>query len=206
MPSMKWYRQARLPAWQAQVNWNTDTIVVTQHTNAYVPNPDTDAFVSNLTSEVATGLGYTQGGIALAAKTITYTPANAWTVQWAPNTSYAVGQVVRPPAGNGQLFECVVAGISSSSQPVWPAYGLTVTDGTVTWWAGGSGIINWNASNIQWPAYQGSFRYLVVSDRQSGVTTTEPLLGFLDMLATNTGTGGNLNVAWSPSVFYDLVP
>jgi hypothetical protein len=206
MPSMKWYRQARLAAWQGSIDWASDTIVVTQHTSAYTPNPDTDAYVSNLTGEVASGSGYTTGGIALSSKSVVYSTANGWAYGWAPVTSYSVGQVVRPAIGNGQLFECVAAGTSGSSAPAWPSYGLTVTDGSATWGAAGAGVVTWNAQNIQWPAYSGSFRYLVVSDRQSGVPSSEPLLGYLDLGSMNTGSGGNLDVAWSPALLLDLVP
>jgi hypothetical protein len=205
MPTMKWYRQARIAAWSTSLNWVSDTIVVTQHTSSYTPNLDTDAFVSNLTNEVANGNGYTQGGIALSGKTITYTPANSWTGQWAPATAYLLGQIVRPQSGNGQLFQCVVAGTSSASQPAWPAYGLDVTDGSVTWMAIGAGIVTWNAANIAWTGYAGTFRYLVVSDRQTGVASTSPLLGLLDMGTTTTGLGGNFDVNWTPAVFYDPV-
>lgn len=205
MPSMKWYRQARVLAWTSAVNWNTDNIVVTQHTSSYTPNLDTDAFVSNLTGEVLTGNGYTQGGIALSGKTVTYTPANSWTAQWGPATAYLLGQIVRPQNGNGALFQCVVAGTSGSVTPVWPAYGQDVTDGTVTWLNIGAGIVTWNAASITWPGYSASFRYLVVSDRQNASPAAQPLLGLLDMGTTTTGSNGNFNVPWAPAVFYDLV-
>lgn len=205
MPSMRWYRQARVAAWTGQVNWNTDAITVTQHTAAYVPNPDTDAFVSALTGEVGTGSGYTQGGIYLQGKSVTYLPANNWFYTWQAATAYAVGQLVRPATANGQLFECVTAGTSGSSAPAWPAFGLTVTDGSTVWVNVGAGAVTWNAQGIQWPGYSGSFRYLVVSDRTAASPGAQPLLGYYDLGTMNSGTGGNLDVVWSPSVFYDPV-
>jgi hypothetical protein len=203
---MRWYRQARLPAWSGLVNWDSDAITVTQHTSAYTPNPDTDAFVSNLTGEVATGSGYTQGGIVLTSKSVIYSTAGSWPYAWVPATAYAAGQLVRPPNANGQVFQCVTAGTSGSSQPSWPAYGLTVTDGSATWLAAGAGIITWNAQNIQWAAYSASLRYLVVSDRQAGSPAAQPLLGYLDLGVTTSGSGGNFDVVWSPAVFADVVP
>jgi hypothetical protein len=205
MPTMKWYRQAVLPAWAGAINWASDNIVATLHTSAYTPNPDLDAYVINLTGEVGTGNGYTQGGIALGSKSVTYSPANSWTSQWAPATAYAFGQVVRPPTGNGQLFECVVAGISGASAPSWPAYGLTVTDGSVTWAAVGAGAALWNAAGLQWAGFTATFRYIVISDRQTGSPTTQPLLGYNDLGVNTTGSGGNLDVVWSPAVLTDLV-
>lgn len=206
MTAAQWYRQGQLRAYSGAINWASDTIVVTQHTASYTPNLDTDAFVSSLTNEVVTGNGYTQGGIALSGKSVAYTPANSWTVQWAPGTAYVVGQTVRPLAANGLLYTCVVAGTSGASAPSFPVYGLTVTDGSVTWLACGAGIITFNAANIVWSGYSGVFRYLVISDRQTGVATTEPLLGIIDTGTSTTGQGGNFDVNWTPSVLSIAVP
>lgn len=54
---------------------------------------------------------------------------------WKPNTSYAVGNVVEPlGALNGQFYECIQAGTTSSSEPAWPtSNGSEFTDGTVRW-------------------------------------------------------------------------
>ena len=206
MTFCQWYRQGQIRAYSGAINWASDNIVVTQHTSAYTPNLDTDAFVSNLTGEVTTGAGYTQGGIALTSKSVIYTPANSWTAQWAPVTPYVVGQTVRPLTGNGLVYTCIVAGTSGGSAPAFPVYGLTVVDGGVTWLACGAGMLTWLASNIVWSGYSGTFRYLVVSDRQTGVTTTEPLLGLIDTGTNTTGQGGNFDVNWTPSVLSIAVP
>lgn len=179
---------------------------MTQHTSGYIPNLDTDAFVSNLTSEVASGAGYIQGGIALGGKSAVYTPANAWSQQWAVNTSYAVGQIVRPTTGNGLLFRCVVAGTTAGAQPTWPAEGLTVTDGSVTWLSIGPGAVQLGAQNVQWLSYSGTFRYLVLSDRSAGSASAQPLLALADMGTATTGTGGNLDVNFDPSGVIVLSP
>jgi hypothetical protein len=199
MTTFSLYRQAQLRAWNGQLNWQSDTIVMTQHTASYAPNLDTDAFVSNLTSEVATGAGYTQGGIILSGKTALYTPANAWGQQWQPNTPYAVGQVVRPPVGNGLVFRCVAGGSSAAFQPSWPSLGLTVTDGTATWQAIAAGAVQLSALNAQWQSYSGTLRYLVVSDRTQGIASAQPLIALADLGVSSTGTGGNFSVSFDPS-------
>src|ERR1700722_15317500 len=54
---------------------------------------------------------------------------------WTAYTSYDVGQMVIPTIPSGYAFRCVgMAGVSSGAQPAWPTqYGLTISDGTVTW-------------------------------------------------------------------------
>jgi hypothetical protein len=202
----QWYRQGQLRAYSGAINWATDNIVATLHTSSYTPNLDTDAFVSNLSSEVSTGNGYTTGGIALTGKSVTYTPANSWSAQWAPVTQYFLGQTVRPLTANGFVYTCIVAGTSGASAPSFPAYGLSVSDGTVTWLACGAGMLSWLASNIVWSGFSATFRYVVISDRQSGVPATEPLMGFLDTGTNTTGQGGNFDLNWVPAVLSIAVP
>lgn len=50
---------------------------------------------------------------------------------WAPNTAYQVGDTVR--LSTGEVLVATVAGTSGATQPVAPAPGGTVVDGTVTW-------------------------------------------------------------------------
>lgn len=67
-------------------------------------------------------------------RTVIYITEGGRTRQWTGTTSYNVGDVVRPRAGNGHVYECTVAGSSVSGEPSWPtASGATVTDGSVTW-------------------------------------------------------------------------
>jgi hypothetical protein len=195
MTSFTLYRQAQARAWAGLVNWASDSIVMTQHTAAYVPDLDTDAYVSSLTSEVLTGNGYTQGGITLSDRGVQYYPANAWPDSWSPSQAYVYGQVVRPQALNGWVYRCITAGTSGTGQPSWPVTaGATVSDGAVTWAATAQGAVALQASSVTWAGYSGSFRYLVISDRTAGLASAQPLLAIADMGTTTTGTGGNLDV------------
>jgi hypothetical protein len=101
------------------VDYLSDTIKIALLTNAYTPGLDTHEVYSDLTSEVASGGGYTTGGNALASKTLTVTAANSWGISRANTTAYAVGDVVRPASANGFLYRCVVAGTSAGSPPTF---------------------------------------------------------------------------------------
>jgi len=57
---------------------------------------------------------------------------------WAASTAYVVGDVVRAITvqASGLVFECTVAGTSSTSEPSWPTdISSTIVDGNVTWQA-----------------------------------------------------------------------
>jgi hypothetical protein len=188
---VKLYRQAYAKAYNKEIDWDSDALVWTQHTSTYVPNQDTHAYVSDLTNELTTGGGYTAGGLAIASPTRTYTAANAWTVQRANTTAYAVGDIVRPATGNGFLYMASVAGTSGGSIPTYPTVvGTTVADGGVTWECIGSGIIVFGCSDPSWSsATFGPARYAVLSDRTPGTAATQPLIGYVDYGSDKTGGG-----------------
>ena len=61
----------------ADVNFMTGAAKLMLVTNAWVPAFDTDAFISAVgANELATGGGYTTGGVTLTTKTITYDSAS----------------------------------------------------------------------------------------------------------------------------------
>lgn len=76
----------------SDVLWTTDTIKATLHGSAYTPNQATDEFFSAVTNELATGNGYTAGGVTLASKSVTLTglavalkaAASVWTAAGGP--------------------------------------------------------------------------------------------------------------------------
>jgi hypothetical protein len=48
--------------------------------------------------------------------------------------TYAIGDICySKTAASYKYMECTTAGITAAAEPVWPAVGQTVTDGTVTW-------------------------------------------------------------------------
>jgi len=192
----KQFRPMLARALNKEIDFNSDALVWTLHTNSYVPNFDTHQNVSDLTNELTTAGGYTVGGIAIGSPLMTYTAANSWTVQRANSTAYVVGDVVRPITGNGFLYRCAVAGTSAGS--LWTpgtVLGGATTDGTVTWECVGSGAVTFTCSNPSWAsATFAAVRYAVLSDRTSGVAATEPLLCLVDFVTPVGGGGGTFLV------------
>jgi hypothetical protein len=53
---------------------------------------------------------------------------------WANNTSYKVGDVVKPSGGGSAIYLCAQAGTShASTEPSWPGIGEKITDNSVVW-------------------------------------------------------------------------
>lgn len=191
-----WYRNAPAKMLNKEIDFDSDTIKATLHTSTYSPDRAAHDYVDDLTNELATSGGYTAGGVTASSKTITKTEANSWGSVHATSTAFTVDFVVRPSAGNGFLYRCVVAGTTASSAPTFPTVvGQTVTDGTVTWENAGRAIIVIDCADFTWATatFSGA-RYCVVSDRQTGVNSTSPLIGLIDFGTDKAGGGGNFTV------------
>jgi len=179
-----------------EIDFDSDTIKATLHTSTYTPNRATHDYVDDLTNELATSGGYTAGGVTAGTKTVVTTEANSWGTVHTTSTVFTVDYVVRPSVGNGFLYRCVVAGTSASSAPTWPTViGTTVTDGTVTWECVGRAICVIDCADFTWSTatFTGA-RYCVISDRQTGVNSTSPLIGLIDFGTDKAGGGGNFTV------------
>lgn len=141
MATASWYGQSSLGQYSAtagrRVDWVGHTIVVTLHTATYTPNQDTHVFQSDLTNELATGGGYTAGGLTLAGKTTAYdattneTRLDANDALWAAMTNtfrYAVVACTTPgSAATNPLLGWVDLGATT----------ITGTDFTIVWAATG---------------------------------------------------------------------
>jgi len=173
------------------VDYLSDTIKILLTTSSYAPNLDTHETKADVTNEVS-GTGYSAGGATLGTKTITYTAANSWATARANSTGYAFGDVVRPAAGNGHLYRCIVAGTSAGAPPSFPTTPqATVADGGVTWAEVGRGITQIDAADPSWPASTITARYAVVY-KDTGTPSTSPLLCLIDFGADVATTNGTL--------------
>jgi len=179
-----------------------NTMTVTAHTVTYVPDRIANAFVSDLSNEVAAGLGYSTGGVSVGVLTKTKTTANSWTVQRAASTAYALGDVVRPAAANGFIYRATSAGTTAAGLPTYPTVmGQTVADGGVTWECYGVGIEVWTwATAPSWASATFVFRSLVLSDRTTGVAATEPLIGVSTYASDQTASGTTFTINQHPSL------
>ena len=193
---MKPYRQNLVKVFDKIIDWNSDALKWTLHTSTYAPNFDTHVFQSDLTNELGTAGGYTAGGLAIASPTMTYTAANSWSVVRANTTAYALGDVFRPSATNGFLYNVVTAGTSAGAPPTFPTVvGTTVADGTAVIECVGAGIMVLGCSDPLWAAATfGPCRYAVLSDTTPGSAATNPLIGLVDFVSDKTGGGGNFVV------------
>jgi hypothetical protein len=115
-----------------RVDWVTDTIKCTLHTATYAPNQDTHTFASDLTNELATGGGYTAGGVTLASKTTAYDSATNQTRLDAADVSWA---------GMSNTFRYAV---------VWKDTGTAATSPLIGYVDLGATTITGTTFTIQW--------------------------------------------------------
>jgi hypothetical protein len=197
---VRWYRQGLVKTMNKEVDWDSDDLRITHHTSSYALNADTHDYVDDLTNELATGGGYTAGGLSVTGESLSYTAANSWSTQWAASTAYTADDVVRPTTGNGFLYRAVTTGSSGASQPTWPTtIGATVVDSGVTWSCVGRGIIVFDiTTDPSWPTFTATgIRYSVLSDRTPGAAATQPLLGYTDWVTDQAGGGGSFTIQFS---------
>ena len=45
---------------------------------------------------------------------------------WEPSTSYAVGDLIVPTIPNGRVYQCIIAGTSTTTEPTFPSIGYAV--------------------------------------------------------------------------------
>ncbi len=69
-----WYGKAFLAAFNAEIDWISDTIKMALTTSSYTPDLDAHDYFDDITNEVS-GTGYSAGGAALSNKVLTYTGA-----------------------------------------------------------------------------------------------------------------------------------
>lgn len=190
---MQWYANAFVKAFNAEIDLD-DNMTWTLHASGYAMNRLTDDYVNDLTNELATAGGYTSGGMSAGVVSRTLTVANSWAVQRAASTAYVIGDVVRPAAANTFLYRATSSGTTGAGLPTYPTImGQTVVDGGVTWECYGIAIIVFLAAvNPSWTLTTGvtTIRYLVLSDRTTGVTSTEPLIAVTDFVTDQSGGGG----------------
>lgn len=208
---MDWYSNAMLGAINAEIDFD-DGMTFTLHTSGYALSRFVDDFVSDLTSELATGGGYTSGGMSAGVVNRTPTVANSWATQRAASQAYVAGDVVRPVAANGFLYRATNSGTTGGSLPTYPTViGQTVVDGGVTWECYGRAIIVFTATNQPSWGPTSTFtgvRYLVLSDRTAGAAAAQRLIAVTDFVTDRDAQGGVFSVTPHATLgnFHIIVP
>jgi hypothetical protein len=195
------YGRMQESLWAGEINFPTDTIKAMLLSSYTVgATQDTARYLSDVVTAgvgvEATGggnTGYAAGGLTLTGKVATYTAANSWATQRANSTAYSVGDVVRPAAGNGFVYQALVAGTSGGSVPTFPTVlGQTVTDGGVTWACMGRGVMLVDATDPVWTTVNpGTLTAShVLFYKSTGTPSTSPVLLFWDLGGTQTASNG----------------
>lgn len=190
------YGNALVKAFEKVVGWKAatpDTFKCTLHTSSYTPNYGTHVFQSDLTSEVASGNGYTTGGNTLTLVSASLVLANSLTA-WAAATAYVAGNVRRPVSGNGHVYICVAAGTSGGSEPSWPTDGTSVTDGTCKWVDAGAAVLKLTGAILSWTSATFTCRYGVIADTTPGSAATNPLIVCIDFQSDQSPSNGTFAI------------
>lgn len=189
------YSAAVLALFNGELDTDVSSWTWTLHTSGYVPDRFVHDYTDDLTFELATGAGYTVGGVVATASR-TRTAANSWGTSRANSTAYTLGTVVRPATGNGFLYRCVVAGTSGGTIPTFgTTVGRETADGTVVWECVGVAITVITTAAPVWSA--ASFtgvRYAVLSYRAAGTAATWPLVAYADFVTDRAGQSGTFTV------------
>lgn len=89
MATSKAYGNLAKAVFNKEVDWDSDDIRVALLSSAYTPNQDTHDYLDDVQAFEVSGTGYTAGGQALAARTVTYDAANNVLVLDADNVTWA---------------------------------------------------------------------------------------------------------------------
>lgn len=195
----------------------TDTIVAVLLGTGYVPNVPTDGTWANLSAnELATGGGYTQGGIVLTSPTLLYYAATGLvsplTTIIAGGSGYAATSTfnltivggtgtaaVISVTTNGSGVVITVNSITTAgSYSVLPGNPAAVTGGTGT---GCTLAVKWglafNAAAVSWASATITVKYLALVRRAAGALAgTDKIIGYSDQ-NTGGGTVSSTNAPYS---------
>ena len=198
------YPKAEQLAWNGEIDYDTNTIKLALLTSSYTPDDAHDYWDDASANEVS-GTGYTAGGETLASKTVTFTDDASATAR-VNSTAYALGDVVRPSTANGHVYVCVQAGTSNSTPPTFPtASRQTVTDSGVIWAEAGRAMIVFDAADVTWASSTITARYGVLY-KDTGTSTTSPLIVLVDFGQNESSSNGNFTVQWSTQGIFRKFP
>lgn len=192
--TIKMFANGKLRIDKGEIDLSTDTLKIMLLDADYVVDLDVDDVKADIDSDQVSGTGYTAGGATLASVTLTLVAADSWAVARANTTAYALGDVVRPAAGNDHLYRCVAAGTSDAAPPTYPTTpGATVADGTVTWAECGTAAVVLDSADPSWTTSTFTARYGVIYD---DTHASDALLFYYDPGLSLSPVAGTLTIPW----------
>jgi hypothetical protein len=141
--SITFYESFREYLGDGTIDLDTDTFKVTLHTSTYTPNAGTHTVYADLTNELSTANGYTNGGAALATV--------AWTRSGATVTFNADDTIWTASGGSIVARYAVIRKDGTANAIVSPLIAYILLDTTpadVTATTGNTLTLQWNASGI----------------------------------------------------------
>lgn len=188
--SGRWYPKAQVNFQAGDIDYDTGTIKMALVTSSHSFN-DTHEFWNDVSTNEASGTGYSAGGATLGTKTNSVVDSSALTA-WQATTSYAVGDLVRKSTDDGHCYRCVVAGTSDGSEPTWVTTTLreTAETGSVRWVEFGAAYQKISSAQVQW-TISGTItaRYAILYETGSA-GVDDYLLGQIDFGQDETASGG----------------
>jgi hypothetical protein len=141
--SLTFYQSFREYMSDGTIDLDTDSFKVTLHTSTYTPNASTHTVYADLTNELSTASGYTNGGAALGSVT--------WTRSGATVTFDAADTVWTASGGTITARYAVIRKDGTANAIVSPLVCYILLDTTpadVSATTGNTLTLQWNASGI----------------------------------------------------------
>lgn len=141
--SLTFYQSFREYMSDGTIDLDTDSFKVTLHTSTYTPNAGTHTVYADLTNELSTASGYTNGGAALGSVT--------WTRSGATVTFDAADTVWTASGGTITARYAVIRKDGTANAIVSPLIAYILLDTTpadVAATTGNTLTLQWNASGI----------------------------------------------------------
>lgn len=190
MVTTRWYPFGQQALANAGVDWDTATNIKVAVMAATFNFNDTHDFWNDVSASEYASPGYTAGGQNIASRAIAIVDSSALTAR-ANTTAYAKGDIRRTATDSNRVFLCVVAGTSAASEPGGMATLGTfreITDGSVVWVNMGSAALTLTGNAVSWTGLDQDPTNAAVIYLDTGTPSTSPLLGYVDLEATETPT------------------
>jgi hypothetical protein len=153
-------------------------------TSSYTPNLAVDNVWSDISTNEASGSGYTAGGQALTSVSVGILGYQGFAPRQG-NTAYSLDQTI---AFGLYIYVCVGTGTTAIATPSsFPtAQGQTITDGTVIWACLGTWVVYFQSATPSWnPLSLTGVQYGVIYD----TTASDQLLVLINLGSSQTLTG-----------------